>query len=336
MTALDQFSRIEAIAQWSQGDAPAREVVVKFGDARLTICDMADAPLTQWSIAAILMREEPDGKITLSPEDGFGETLSVENGVLVEAIRKVHAGSNGTDTSARRWGRRGLWTLGAAAVLAAMIWLSLPALTAALTARIPPQTWERLSTLVLAQERGGARICARAPDRALRQIATRLSLDPARLMVAQGYGGQVFVVPDGRVLIPSSLLIQSNSPDVPAAALAEAISRTDLKLPRTVARDMGWMALRLVLNGTPGPQDAEMLRTALHTLPQSEESDARFATMMETAGLPTTPYADFLIGQGRDLRAQTVASLDRIGAAAYQPAARDNDWVALQAACTAP
>lgn len=337
MTALDQFSRIEAIAEWHVGaGAPAREVVVKFGDARLTICDMKDSPLTQWSIAAISERAGHDGKIELSPEEGFTERLLLDDGVLVEAIRKVHAGLKPEKTTAQRWGRRIAWITGITAAITLAVWISLPAALGALTARIEPQTWQRLSVLALRAELSDAQVCAGLGSRALNRLAARLGLPEGRIRIARGLESGTLMLVDGTVLIPAQLLDQSIGPGIPAAAILEAQSRADMKLPAALAREMGWTAMRLLFTTQITQSDVDAMRNVARALPVTPESDQRFARAMEAAGLPTTPYAEYLLNIGQDLRAQDIAALDRIGAASYQPALNDNDWVRLQARCAQP
>lgn len=53
MTALAKYLRLEATGLWRESrDASPREVVVAFGNATLTLKDLADAPLGHRALAA--------------------------------------------------------------------------------------------------------------------------------------------------------------------------------------------------------------------------------------------------------------------------------------------
>ena len=55
MTALTQYSRLEATALWRPTlDAQRREVIVSIGDATLVIATINDQALTHWSLAAVV------------------------------------------------------------------------------------------------------------------------------------------------------------------------------------------------------------------------------------------------------------------------------------------
>lgn len=88
MTALDRYTRLEALAIWRENAAtPPREVVVSFGAATLVLTDLAEHPLGHWALAGIQpIGTEAGATIYAMTIDGE-ETLAVRD---PEKIGRAH------------------------------------------------------------------------------------------------------------------------------------------------------------------------------------------------------------------------------------------------------
>jgi hypothetical protein len=92
MTALARYARLEAIGRWSEdARAPAREVVVAFGDATLTLKDLAERPLGHWALAGVAPVRREAGA-TVYAMAGGGETLAIDDAEMNAAIAAVAGG----------------------------------------------------------------------------------------------------------------------------------------------------------------------------------------------------------------------------------------------------
>ena len=90
MTALDRYTRLEAIGQWREApNQPPTEVVVSFGDATLVLSDLNENPLCHWAMAATNRVSLNGSHAIYTPDTEGFETLEIDDAEMVEAISRV-------------------------------------------------------------------------------------------------------------------------------------------------------------------------------------------------------------------------------------------------------
>lgn len=90
MTAIDKYTRLEALGQWRESpDQPPREVVVSFGNATLVLSDLDEKPLCHWAMAATALLSRDGTKAVYTPDTEGFETLEIDDAEMVEAIAQV-------------------------------------------------------------------------------------------------------------------------------------------------------------------------------------------------------------------------------------------------------
>lgn len=333
MTALDQYIRLEASGRWRESrDAPAREVLISFGNATLVLSDFDEQPLTHWSLAAVELVGHQGHAAVYAPDGGALETLSVTDPAMIEAIAEVGkmARLRNEPKKSRRLRRPILLGLLAAALAYGIFGLP-GALRERAFALIPKDQADLIAEDVRA--RLGASPCAlpqgiAALDRLRRQIAPETALQVMRWdapLLAR--------LSDGTVLVAQPLVAPGQSPEAAAGwiALAATLTPEDtalhgwtgtLSLPRVV---------RLLASGEIGPADraaiAARIRAAsfVPTPAQVAAARARLANL----GIPDAPFLAALTSRipfapGTTQPVQTAAAgilLD------------DQDWVALTEIC---
>lgn len=90
MTALDKYTRLEAVGLWRESPAkPPTEVIVSFGDAVLLLSDFQEQPLSHWAMAATARISLEGAKAVYTPDTEGYETLEIDDAEMVEAIAQV-------------------------------------------------------------------------------------------------------------------------------------------------------------------------------------------------------------------------------------------------------
>lgn len=90
MTALEKYTRLEALGQWREApDQDAREVVVSFGNSTLLLSDLNESPLCHWAMAATSRISLDGSRAVYTPDTEGFETLIIDDAEMVEAIAKV-------------------------------------------------------------------------------------------------------------------------------------------------------------------------------------------------------------------------------------------------------
>lgn len=362
MTALDDYAKLEAEAQYFDGIAPgARAVVVSFGKRSLVISDFADLVLAHWPLASLsLHAEEEDGDaVAVTPDPQGVERVVLQDPEMISAIRRV-CGPASSAPAPRRVRRRGGWRLAvlALALLVGAGWLALSR-TAHLAGFLPP---ERARALGAAMElhfsrtaaTGGSavRICRAgeglaALDRLVDRLLPAQPLPhPLRVAVVDRAEVDAVALPGGQLLMYRGVLDQAQSPEEVAGVLvhlmAHVIHGDPLRQALGAAREQAVAGLAL------GDMEREgvvvpAVAAALSVPPPAEVeqlADTTAHDMLADAGLPSLPYANFLTRTGGlglhpdpGGRARAAAEADRIGASAFAPALDDRDWIALQNVC---
>lgn len=90
MTAIDKYTRLEALGQWRESpDQPPREVVVSFENATLVLSDLEEKPLCHWAMAATFRLKLDGTSAVYTPDTEGFETLEIDDAEMVEAIAQV-------------------------------------------------------------------------------------------------------------------------------------------------------------------------------------------------------------------------------------------------------
>ncbi|MEL7344998.1 MAG: hypothetical protein AAFN59_09080 [Pseudomonadota bacterium] len=333
MTALSEYTRLEATAIWLPGAGQKRrDVIVSLGEATLTICDLNDAPLAHWSLAA-LEKKAAAGPAIFSPGSGSDEGLEISDPEMVAAIARIQAAlSRGQPTP----GRLRLWIrLGAllAALLVGGVWL--PDALARYTAKLVPEaTRSAIARDVMAQiEPIAGQPCARPSGRrALAGMAARLFEPGTQIVVMPAGLATTAHLSDGTILVGRALVEDFDGPEVLAGhLLAEDVRRQDSDPLLRLLQSSGLGAsLGLVTSGAVSPS-----RLAIHAerlMAQTPRPVAQPALLeaFHQAGVPSTAYAYAQDVTGESTLAFIEADADR---AEITPLLSDGDWLALQSIC---
>ena len=90
MTAIEKYTRLEALGQWKESpDQPAREVVVSFENETLVLSNLDEKPLCHWAMAATFRISLDGSKAVYTPDTEGFETLEIDDAQMVEAIAQV-------------------------------------------------------------------------------------------------------------------------------------------------------------------------------------------------------------------------------------------------------
>lgn len=90
MTALEKYTRLEAVGIWKETPtSDPVEVLVSFGDATLLLTDFQETPLTHWALAATSCVKSSGESAMYTPDTEGFETLEIDNPQMVRAIAQV-------------------------------------------------------------------------------------------------------------------------------------------------------------------------------------------------------------------------------------------------------
>lgn len=90
MTALEKYTRLEAVGIWKE--TPSHdpvEVLVSFGDATLLLTNFQEQPLTHWALAATSCVQSSGETAIYTPDTEGFETLEINDPQMVRAIAQV-------------------------------------------------------------------------------------------------------------------------------------------------------------------------------------------------------------------------------------------------------
>ena len=320
MTALDRYVRLEATGLWRESrEAPPREVIVSFGNATLTLKDLADAPLGHWALAGVAaLRREGTATVYSMTADG-AETLEIGDPAMTAAIAAVTR----ADLLPRRRRRRFPFApLLLLAALGAAAWAARDVLRPDPSLLVPPARAAEIGDrmLVTLVEQHGRPCSGAAGTAALARLAERLApTAPPRLLIMPLGGVPSAALPGGTILLDASLATG------PAEALAGwaalALARNP---PRALLAGAGPVAgARYLLSGAF--DDAAIAHAAEAALvpPSAAEAGPALARLA-AAGIDPRPFAAALAAVGLPV------DLPPDGGA---PALSDRDRAALGALC---
>lgn len=331
MTALEQYSRLEATGLWREGpDAQRCEVLVSLGNATLIIATPAEVARTHWSLPAIVRLNPGKRPALYAPGEQADERLEIDDRDMIDAIEKLRAA---IDRRRPHPGRLRLWigaSLAAAMVAAALFWM--PGALIRQTASVLPPAGQEAIGQQLLQEIGRLTgpVCSPvAGSGALTRLSRRVLPDaPPRLAVLPSATPATLALPGNIIVLNAALLEEHDTPEVVAGfILAETIRRDAADPMLRLLEDAGLVAtLRLL---TTGQLERAALQAHAITLLSQETGPVAGAVlrpMFDAASIAATPYA-MVAG---------VADLDGIAPAHDGPSATllsDADWVSLQNIC---
>lgn len=338
MTALTKYDRLEAFGLWrSSPDAQLREVILSFGDTSLIIRDRAEAPLTHWSLPAIERINPGKRPALFEPGSGAGETLEIEDDMMIDAIEEVR---RAIKKSRPRKGRLRLAI--SAALLVALGALGATWLPDALvdhTLNVVPETKRaeigrdllRDVTRVtgpLCRDAMGASALARFKARVVEgEAITAIHVMPSAAR-------ETVLLPGHVLLISNALLKGYDTPEVAAGyVLASGLSLQAGADPlRAVLEHAGTRATLELL--TTGQLDRGSIRSYARHLMTAQPAfpdDLALLEKFEQLGISSVPYA-----YARDPSGETTLGLIEADPARFsdtKPLLNDSTWLSLKAIC---
>lgn len=336
MTALKRFQRLESPGLWRESPAAQRrDVVLSFGDAALVVSDKSDRVLTHWSLAAIERMNPGHSPALYSPGADGGETLEIDEPLMIEALEAVRAA---IARSRPHPGRLRLMLLAAMATgLAALALFWLPeALVRHTASVVPAPIRAQIGRDVLDRVTRVAGVpCARPEGtRALARLTERLLPGRnARVLVLRGGTPRAAHLPGGLILLDRALVEDHEDPGAVAGFILAEDARAAADDPLAVLlREAGVTAtLQLLTRGTLPDRVLEAHARNLFIAPPAPLPDAALLSRFAAARVPTTPYA-----YARDISGESVLGLieaDRMRGQPVPPLLSDRDWVQLQSIC---
>lgn len=336
MTALEQYSRLEATGLWREGPEAQRcEVLVSLGKATLIIATPAEVVRTHWSLPAIARMNPGKRPAIYAPGAQAGERLEIDDPTMIEAIERLR-----TAIERRRPhpGRLRLWigaSLAALMLALSVFWLP-GALIRQTVSLLPAASREAIGTQLL-QEIGrlsgpictaprGAAALTRLARRSLGETAPRMAVLPSAIP-------DTLSLPGGIIVADAALVENHDTPEVLAGfLLAESVRRSEIDPMLRLLSEAGLgVTLRLL---TTGRIDSDALHAHAVTLLSHEArpvSDEALIARFEKAGLSVVPYARAIQRAAADQQALIYA--DPMRGLPQTTLISDADWISLQDIC---
>ena len=369
-TALARYALLEATGDYLDGlTARRQEVLVKFGRSSLTLSRFDETPVTPWALASLRAVDAgsvDDASLRLPPDPASDERLTIRDPVMIEAIEHVCPDLRAGPPLGRGLLRLVLWGGGAAASLALIVFVLVPALADRLAPLVPYEQERRLGEAVVAQVSGllsdgeacedpaGVRALRRLSGRVLRHAELPM---PVRIQVFASGTENAFAAPGGQIMILSGLLRNADGPDEIAAVVAHELGHVAARDPlRGVLRSAGsagilGLSVGDFLGGAVVVAMGEAVINAAYTREAEIAADRYAHGLLAEAGLPSAAMAGFFerladaVGQPEGLmrhlashpdfasRRDAALEADVVGDAAFEPSLTDAEWLALQQIC---
>ncbi len=338
MTALKQFSRLEATGLWRPSpEAQRREVIVSLGEATLTLSDINGTALAHWSLGAVNRSNGTAVPAIYHPDNAPGETLELPENET-EMITGIDRLLKAIDRRRPRPGKlRFLFSGGlfAGIAAAAVFWLP-DALERYAVTVVPAVKRVEIGNSLLGHiERvSGAPCTTRDARLPLERFGQRL-LERGRVVILPGGTRMSAHLPGGIILLNRAVVEDFEDPDVAAGFVLSEIVRARATDPLAALLDhAGLMAsLRLLTTGvlpdSTLAEYAETLMTERPPLPASERLIAAF----DAAGVRSSPFAYALDITGE--RTLGLIEADPRAGEGSRVVLSDADWVRLQGICGA-
>lgn len=338
MTALKKYQRLECSGLWRETPQDQRrEVLVRFGEATLTLSDpKSGEAISHWSLPAILRLNKGEEPPVFAPGLEAAESLELTDPDMIAALDAVRAA---VKAAIPRPGRlRGLVVGGIAASVLALGLFWLPGALVGHTASVvPPAQRAQIGQRVLddlsrvtgapCDNQLGLEALARLSDRVFGPVDT-----PILYVMPDGVE-QPLHLPGDVIILPRRLIEQANGPE--AAAGAALVERLRARAADPIVPLLDYAGLRAtfqLLTTAALPDDAlkgygeAALRAAPLALPE-----AQLIAAFEAAQIPATPYALAVDPDGSVTGG--LAAADPYKGLAPSPLMPDEYWVALQGIC---
>ncbi|MFI0394866.1 hypothetical protein [Paracoccus jiaweipingae] len=342
MTALDQYTRLEAAGIWREApDRKRRDVIVSFGDATLILSDpRSEMPLTHWSLPAVtrlngdrLPALYAPGTDTSSGE----EILEVDDPLMVEAIARVHQA-----IAARRPhpGRlRFSLMLIALAGMAAAAALWLPDALIRYGACIAPEAArQQIGRAIVTdmQSQTGPACTRPGAQRALNELARHLIGPNASMTVLPAALPQASLLPGDIVVVGRNMIEDHPDAQVLAGYVLSALTLTPPPVPTQTALRHGGLRSALAvlavgqINAETMRGHAQQLLSQPFRMPPEDPLLARFTRL----GIASTPFAQAIDDSGETVLALIEA--DPLRDAPPNKLFSDKVWHTVQRICHDP
>jgi hypothetical protein len=336
MTALEQYSRLEATGLWREApDAQRRDVVVSLGDATLVISTQAEVALTHWSLPAVTRMNPGRRPALYAPGGEADERLEIDDPDMIAGIETVLAA---IDRKRPHPGRLRLWIgAGLAALLlgVGVVWLP-DALTRQTVALLPEASRAEIGNRLLREigqlagpvctsPRGSAAL-DRLARRSFGEGAPRVALLPSAIPDTLSLPGDILVADAG-------LAEDHETPEVLAGFLLAEAARGDATDPMlTLLSEAGLgVTFRLLTTGNIAADPLHDHAARLLSRETPPVADAAVLDRFAAAEISSQPYAF-----ARDVSGETVLGLveaDPMRGRDTRPLLGDADWVSLQDIC---
>ena len=338
MTALTEFERLEAQAEWrATPDARLREVVVSLGDATLTLFDpKSEAPLSHWSLPAVTRLNPGQMPAIYTPHPQQpDEQLEIDDPLMIEAIDRVQRAIARHRAHPGRL-RGGLTLLAVLLMIAGLIFWLPDALIRHAARVAPPAQARAIGDEVLAEiARSTGAVCDRASGQTvLDWLAPQLLPSDASIRAVPSLA-QARRLPGNLFVLGSDLVAASGGAEAVAGHLLAAVeAETDTDVLLAALTHAGpKAALRLLTLGSL-PQDSltgygEKLLLRQPARPDDERLLARFSDMQ----LGSSAYAWSLDSSGESVLTLIEADPMR-GQPPIRPLLTPPQWAALQQICS--
>ena len=337
MTAVNEYQKLETTGLWrASPEDQKREVVLSFGDTSLIILDRSNAPLTHWSLSAVERINPGKRPALFEPGPHAGETLEIEDDLMINAIEKVRM------AIARSRPRQGRLRLNvfvaifAAIILAGFFWLP-GALVRHAVSVIPDTKREDIGKRLLTEinkvsgDICGSRLGATSLAAFHRKLDQEQNLEA--VLIFPSNTRLTTLLPGNFLLLSQTLVEDIDTPEVLAGFIVSGVTQTQTSDPlEDLLNQAGPMATLSLL--TSGKIEKDVLKDHALTIMKQDNlypNDNDLLIAFEKAQISTRPFAF-----ARDFSGETTLSLieaDPKRDRAKAPLMSDGDWVSIQSIC---
>ena len=309
---------------------------MSFGNATLVISDMADRPLTHWSLPALIRQNPKETPAIYVVDDEGSESLEIEDDLMIEAIEKVR---KVLDRARPHQGRlRQIITLGviAAVIGLGVFWLP-DAMTRQTVSVVPATKRAEIGAVILGQMQRLTGPRCKDPDgtAALDRLHRRLfgRDDEGKIIVLPELRQIAIALPGGIIAVNRRVIENADDPAVPAGYVVAAAAARGMADPmENVLETVGLRTtLGLLTTGELPPDTLAGYARTMTEVEAAFPTDTALVKAFETVQIPTSPFA-----YARDDTGQTTQALlanDPYAERDEPEILSDSDWVRLQGIC---
>lgn len=335
-TALAQYQRLETTGLWrDRPGAGRREVIVRMGEATLTLLDPRDEQaLSHWSLPAV-RRLNPGQKPALfSPAADSAESVEISDDTMIAALKKVARAVNASHGRGARW--RGIFALVIAVIIIVTgLWLGRGFLVSHTADLISPPRRAEIGqqALVDASRLAGPPCNDERGRRALAKLSAHLfgTKDAPAIYILPGESSRPVSLPGRIILLPRSLIEQDSPEALAGAVLVQDLAAQAEDPLLALLRHGGIIATFNLLTSGKLPQET-FDGYIVHQM-NKPEVQIPHETIVETfkeARIPLAPYARWAHSPDE----ATLVAADSHRDLATSPLLSDDDWIAIQSVCS--